>query len=112
MNPTCTAVVQKRSMSASNGLSMISRQKLDNFRDTNQSHPGCSQRRVMVNITTDIAEPGNAKRTGSGSSANICGFGQRDRNHLVAQSLAGFPRRMSRLLLKWGGDRGVAQATA
>ncbi|MEI2706399.1 MAG: hypothetical protein V9E89_14360 [Ilumatobacteraceae bacterium] len=79
-------------MSVSRRVPMISRQKLDSFRRTSQSHPGSHQPRQIRNITNEIAPPGVAIRTGSGSAAQSRGSGQRVKNRRASKSDAGFPR--------------------
>lgn len=66
VNPTATAVSQKRAMSASRRDPSTSRQKLDSFLATSQSQPGRSQPRTIKNMSSDIVEGGNASRVVSG----------------------------------------------
>ncbi len=71
---------------------MISLQKLESLRRTNQSQPGRSHPRHINNINNDVADGDTAKRTGNGSVAHSRGSGQRDRNDRTARSDDGFPR--------------------
>ena len=70
----------KRAMSASSGVPVISRQKLDSLRSTSQSQPGRSQPWIIKNITNGRTCSSALRRTGSGSLAHACGIGQHRKN--------------------------------
>ncbi len=78
---------------------MISRQKLDSFRRTSQSQPGCSQpRHIDEHDQRDRRRRQWRSRTASGSVAHERGSGQRARNRRASKSDAGFPRPGRRLM--------------
>jgi len=50
---------------------MISRHKLDSLRATSQSQPGGNHRRHIANITTDVADGDNARRTAAAMAGQV-----------------------------------------